>query len=151
MYLRKNKVRCGESRRTYLSIAHNVWWSGDGTKKAQSRPIVVASFGVEDNVDLEIARELVAVVERCAPRLPTRRGEGKHATMRVAHEIRKIEPFLKVLASKKLGLSALLPASDERSSMLEGLVRDRLAEPEVGAREADILSAIRSRSSFAYG
>jgi len=145
MYLRRNKVRCGDSRRTYLSIAHNVWWAGDGNRKAQSRPIVVASFGVEDNVDIELARELVEVVERCAPKYPTRRGDGKQITMRVAQEVRKIEPFLKVLASRKLGLAEHLPPHPERAAVLEALVRDKLAEPEVGAREEDVLSSIKSR------
>jgi hypothetical protein len=145
MYLRRNKVRCGETRRTYLSIAHNVWWSGDGTRKAQSRPIVVASFGVEDNVDVEIARELVQVVEKCAPKFPARRGEGKQVTMRIAQEVRKIEPFLKMLASRKLNLSEHLPPHPERAAILETLVRDKLAEPTAGAREDEILSSIRSR------
>lgn len=145
MYLRKNRVRCGDTRRTYLSIAHNVWWSGDGTRKAQSRPIVVASFGVEDNVDIDLARELVAAVERCAPKYPTRRGEGKAVTMRVAQEVRKIEPFLKVLASRKLGLSQHLPPHPERGEILDTLIRNQLAEPESGAREEEILTSIRER------
>lgn len=145
MYLRRNKVRCGDSRRTYLSIAHNVWWSGDGDKKAQSRPIVVASFGVEDNVDVDLARDLVEVVERCAPKYPARRGDGKQVTMRIAQEVRKIEPFLKVLASRKLGLAEHLPPHPERAAILEALVRDKLAEPETGMREEDVLSSIKNR------
>lgn len=145
MYLRRNKVRCGESRRTYLSIAHNVWWSGEGTRKAQSRPIVVASFGVEDNVDVDLARDLVQAVERCSPKFPSRRGEGKQVTMRIAQEVRKIEPFLKVLASRKLGLAEHLPPHPERASILEALVRDKLAEPEMSIREEDLLSTIKGR------
>jgi hypothetical protein len=145
MYLRRNKVRCGDTRRTYLSIAHNVWWSGDGTRKAQSRPIVVASFGVEDNVDLDLARDLVNAVEKCAPKYPTRRGEGKQITMRVAQEVRKIEPFLKMLASRKLGLSEHLPPHPDRAVVLEALVRDRLAEPANASREEDIIADIKSR------
>ena len=144
MYLRRNKVSCGETRRTYLSIAHNVWWSGDGTKKAQSRPIVVASFGVEDKVDVDLARDLVQAVEKCAPRFPTRRGEGKQITMRVAQEIRKIEPFLKMLASRKLNLAEHLPPHPERSLVLEALVRDRLAEP-TAAREEEIIAHLKTR------
>jgi hypothetical protein len=149
MYLRRNKVRCGDTRRTYLSIAHNVWWSGEGSRRAQSRPIVVASFGVEDNVDIEMARDLVQAVEKCAPKYPTRRGEGKAATMRIAQEIRKIEPFLKLLASRKLGLARLLPAHPERATILEALVRDRIAEPAIGAREEEILSSLRTRYAMA--
>lgn len=149
MYLRRNKVRCGESRRTYLSIAHNVWWSGEGNRRAQSRPIVVASFGVEDNVDIELARDLVQAVEKCAPKFATRRGEGKAATMRIAQEIRKIEPFLKALASRKLNLAEHLPPHPERGLILEALVRDRLAEPTIGAREEDIFTSIRARFAAA--
>lgn len=145
MYLRRNRVRCGDTRRTYLSIAHNVWWSGDGTRKAQSRPIVVASFGVEDNVDIDLARDLVAAVERCAPKYPARRGEGKAVTMRIAQEVRKIEPFLKVLVSRKLGLSAHLPPHPEREQILDALIRNQLAEPQSGARAEEILSSIRAR------
>ena len=146
MYLRKNKVRCGESRRTYLSIAHNVWWSGEGNKKAQSRPIVIASFGVEDNVDVELARDVVSAVENSAPRYPFRRGEGKAATVRVAQEVRKIEPFLKVLVSRKLGLAEHLPPHPQRGEILEALIRDELADPAPGAmREDEIMDSIRSR------
>jgi hypothetical protein len=147
MYLRRNKVRCGDTRRTYLSIAHNVWWAGEGSKKAQSRPVVVASFGVEDQVDVELARELVAAVERCAPKFPIRRGDGKAATMRVAQEIRKIEPFLKVLASRKLALSQHLPPNPEREEILDALIRDKLSDPDSASRdvrEEIILSTLRS-------
>lgn len=146
MYLRRNKVRCGDSRRTYLSIAHNVWWSGEGNKKAQSRPIVIASFGVEDNVDVELARDVVVAVESSAPRYPFRRGEGKAATVRVAQEVRKIEAFLKVLVSRKLGLAEHLPPHPQRGEVLEALIRDKLAEPEPSnLREDEIMDSIRSR------
>lgn len=146
MYLRRNKVRCGDSRRTYLSIAHNVWWSGEGNKKAQSRPIVIASFGVQDKVDVELARDVVAAVENSAPRYPFRRGEGKAATVRVAQEVRKIEPFLKVLVSRKLGLAEHLPPHPQRGEILEALIRDKLADPEpTSQREDEIMDSIRSR------
>jgi hypothetical protein len=146
MYLRRNKVRCGDSRRTYLSIAHNVWWSGEGNKKAQSRPIVIASFGVEDNVDVELARDVVVAVESSAPRYPFRRGEGKSATVRIAQEVRKIEPFLKALVSRKLGLAEHLPPHPQRGEILEALIRDKLADPDpANLREDEILDSIRSR------
>ena len=148
MYLRRNKVRCGDSRRTYLSIAHNVWWSGEGNKKAQSRPIVIASFGVEDKVDVELARDVVVAVENSAPRYPFRRGEGKAATVRVAQEVRKIEPFLKALVSRKLGLAEHLPPHPQRGEVLEALIRDKLADPgPAGLREDEIIDSIRNRMS----
>ena len=151
MYLRRNKVRCGETRRTYLSIAHNVWWRGENGKKAQSRPIVISSFGVEDKVDVELARDLVAAVERCAPKYNARRGEGKAATMRVAQEVRKIEPFLKMLASRKLGLREHLPTHPERGAILDALIRDKLADPDPqpskGAGAEQILSSLKGHLS----
>jgi hypothetical protein len=123
-----------------------VWWSGEGNKKAQSRPIVIASFGVEDNVDVELARDVVVAVENSAPRYPFRRGEGKAATVRVAQEVRKIEPFLKVLVSRKLGLAEHLPPHPQRGEILEALIRDKLAEPEpANQREDEIMDSIRSR------
>jgi hypothetical protein len=107
--------------------------------------IITASFGVEDNVDVELARDLVEAVEKCAPKFPSRRGEGKAVTMRIAQEVRKIEPFLKALASRKLGLAQHLPPHPERGAILEALIRDRLAEPTAGAREEDILTTIKTR------
>ena len=145
MYLRKNKVRCGESRRTYLSIAHNVWWAGDGTRKAQSRPVVIASFGVEDNVDLEMAREVVHVVEQCTVQNQARRGEGRAATLRVAQDVRRIEAFLRVLASKRLGLAALVPTGNVRTNVIETLIRSELAEPPSTQRDDELLASIRAR------
>ena len=145
MYLRKNRVRCGDTRRTYLSIAHNVWWSGENGKKAQSRPVVIASFGVEDKVDIDLAREVVVAVENSAPKFPTRRGDGKATTMRIAQEIRKVEPFLKVLVSRELGLSEHLPPGEERGRVLELLIREKLAEPQSGQRPKEILAHLRSR------
>ena len=148
MYLRRNKVRCGDTRRTYLSIAHNVWWSSEGNKKAQSRPIVIASFGVEDNVDVDLARDVVSAVESSAPRLAFRRGEGKAATVRIAQEVRKIEPFLKALVSRKLGLAEHLPAHPQRGEILEALIRDKLADPDpAGMREDEIMTSIKTRLS----
>ena len=145
MYLRKNRVRCGDTRRTYLSIAHNVWWSGDDGKKAQSRPVVLASFGVEDKVDVDLAREVVDAVERVAPRFPSRRGEGKAATMRIAQEVRKIEPFLKVLVSRELGLAGHLPpfGTAERTRTLQVLIQRQLDAPERTSRPQEILATVR--------
>jgi hypothetical protein len=106
--------------------------------------VVVASFGAEEQVDVELAHDLVAAVERSAPKSLGRRGEGKEVTLRVAQEVRRIEPFLRALASRRLGLASILPPHPERSQVLETLVRAKLAEPEVGVREDEILSSIRS-------
>lgn len=143
MYLRRNRVRCGQSRRTYLSIAHNIWCSS-GTRKAQSRPVVIASFGAENDVDVDLAREIVAIVEKCAPKYPVRRGHGKNVMLRVAEEMRKIEPFLRMLVSRKIGLSAHLPSiPEERAIVLEALVRAQLAEPDSAVRKDEFLSMIQ--------
>jgi hypothetical protein len=130
MYLRKNRVRCGDTRRTYLSIAHNVWWSRGVQQKPQSRPVVVASLGLADKTDVRIAQELVEVVKRCVPATPKSRGRGREITTRVAREIRKIEPFLRMLASNEAKIAECFPGEGERMELLESLVRARLADPE---------------------
>ena len=107
MYPRKHKVKVGEQRRTYLSIAHNVWWTGRHDKAAQSRPVVLASFGAEEKTDVALARELVGIVENVSPRYGLRRGDGKEATMKLAREI--MENF----ASGRLGRQARLPVEDD--------------------------------------
>ena len=63
-----------------------------------------------------------------------------------AQEVRKIEPYLKLLASRKLGLSRILPPHPERSAILETLVRDKLAEPAMHPHlgEEEVLSTVRA-------
>jgi len=143
MYLRKNRVRCGKTHRTYYSIAHNVWWAREENKRAQSRPVVIASFGSEEKVDPEIARELVVAVERAAPPIAAGRGKSREATLRIASEVRRIEPFLKLLASRAFRLSETLPSGPERMAILEALVRAKLAEPDAPADQETILRSIQ--------
>lgn len=144
MYLRKNRVRSGETRRTYLAIAHNVWWVGETACKPQSRPVIVASFGAEETIDVEIAHDLVGAVERCVPRPDCRRGDGRAAIERVAQEVRRIEPFLRVLASRKLDLRGMLPAEPERSAIFDTLIRAKLAEAEPVWVENEVIDHIRA-------
>lgn len=131
MYLRKNTVRCGDTRRTYLSISHNVWLPPRGERRGGSRPVCVVSFGRADRVDDELAREMVTVLERCAPRLTSAKGEGRRETMRIAREVRRIEPFLRRLVSRELGLGRQLPEGPQRVEILEALVRSKLAAPDI--------------------
>ena len=146
MYLRKNKVKVGEQRRTYLSIAHNVWWTGRGDRSAQSRPVVLASFGAEEKTDVALARELVSVVESVSPRYGLRRGDGKEATMKMAREIRRIEPFLKLLTRREFGFADCLPPEETaRTFLLENLLRERLAIGEQLASEEELLAQIQGR------
>lgn len=146
MYLRKNKVKVGDNRRTYLSIAHNVWWTGRNNKTPQSRPVVLASFGAEEKTDVALAQELVAIVESVSPRYGLRRGDGKDATMRLAREIRRIEPFLKLITRRDFGFGAALPAEESaRTFLLENLLRERLALGENLSSEEELLRQIQGR------
>lgn len=152
MYLRRNKVRDRNGNRSYLSIAHNVWWSDARSGYAQSRPVVLANLGAEEGIDLDFAREVVAAIERCAPLHLDRRGDAREETLRIAGEIRAIEPFLRVLASRRLGLTELFPPGEARGALLEGLIRDKLADPTGGERddiEGVILSVLRADAAAA--
>ena len=132
MYLRKNKVRCGTQRRTYMAIAHNVWWPGENGTKAQSRPVVIAGLGPLDDLDLELARDLVVAVEHGVASLPTSHGSRREAILTAAREVRKIEPFLRLLVGRQLGLAEMLPPRPERTAILTALVRDKLEEAGAG-------------------
>ncbi|MGB1699884.1 MAG: hypothetical protein ACPHRO_08025 [Nannocystaceae bacterium] len=146
MYLRKNKVKVGEQRRTYLSVAHNVWWTGRNNKTPQSRPVVLASFGAEEKTDVALAEELVAIIESVSPRYGLRRGDGKDATMRLAREIRRIEPFLKLITRREFGFAECLPSENtERTFLLENLVRERLAIGEDLRGEEELLGQLQSQ------
>ena len=146
MYLRKNKVKVGEKRRTYLSVAHNVWWTGRNSKGPQSRPVVLASFGAEEKIDVTLAEELVAIIENVSPRYGLRRGGGKEATMRLAREIRRIEPFWKLITRREFGFADCLPSENaDRTFLLENLVRERLAIGEDLRCEEELLGQLQSR------
>lgn len=152
MYLRRNKVRDRRGNRVYLSIAHNVWWNDARTGYAQSRPVVLANFGAEAEIDVEFAREVVAAVERCAPLRLDRRGDAREETLRIAREIRAIEPFLRALASRRLGLTELFPPGKLRGELLDGLIQGKLSDPGGGDRddvEGVILSVLRADAAAA--
>ncbi len=127
MYIRRTTVkRCN---RSYLSIAHNVWHS-KGRGCGESRTIVFANLGAEMHLDTEFAREVVNALERCVA-LQIRRGaNASELTRKVAAQVRVIEPFLRVLVSRRSGLTDCFPKGQGRDRMLEGLLRSKLDDPE---------------------
>jgi hypothetical protein len=129
MYLRKNKVRLGDGHRLYYSIAHNVWHPRANGMRPKSRRVPMANLGSENDVDPTVAREIVIALVRCMPRPGWRRGEGRAATLRLALSVRRLEPLLRMLASRELGLSEHVPHAQERASILEALIRDQIASP----------------------
>ena len=127
MYLRRNTVRCGAHRRTYVSIAHNVWHPNRYGGRGHSRPVVLANLGHEDQIDLDTAQQLVAVIERVVTRDDVPRGEARVETRRLARKIRRIEPALRLLAGRDLALIRQIQPASERLPTLEGLVRRALS------------------------
>ena len=62
----------------------------------------------------------------------------------------EIEPFLKVLVSRKLGLRQHLPPGPERELILDALIRDKLSDPDSIPRDMPaeaILSTLRNHMS----
>ena len=93
-----------------------------------------------------LARELVGIVENVSPRYGLRRGDGKEATMKLAREIRRIEPFLKLLTRREFGFADCLPTEESaRSFLLESLLRERLAIGDQLASEEELLVQIQGR------
>ncbi len=106
--------------------------------------MIIASFGAEDKIDVDIAQDIVSAVENCSPQFRIRRGEGREATTRLAEHVRKIEAFLRVLASRKLGLAKHFGPGPRRVEALEALIRDRLAEPPPRMRDDELLHSIKA-------
>jgi len=78
--------------------------------------VVLAHLGVEDEIEIGIARNVVASLERSFP-LPLDRGGNNHQEIqRIAQRIRAIEPFLR----------ALVRCGDEGSKTLQPEVLDTM-------------------------
>lgn len=128
MYLRMNRIKSGQTTRTYRSIAHNVWIEDAPKRRSRTHPIVFARLGAAEEVDEPIAHDLVVALARCF----RFRGTGFARFTEVeqaAERVREIQDFLRVLVNPSLELDRHLPRDDQRISILEQLIRDRMADP----------------------
>ncbi|TPV94518.1 MAG: hypothetical protein B7733_14865 [Myxococcales bacterium FL481] len=146
MYLRTNKTKSGGKVHVYRSIAHNVWCGASTQRKSKTRPVVIARLGAAADVDECIARELVIALESCfGLQLQPVRGGGRWAELeQIAGQVRPLEGFLRVLVNPRLGLARYLPDNGNRVTLLEDLVRDRLADPAGGEVEATLWESLRA-------
>ncbi len=142
MYIRRTTVkRCN---RSYLAIAHNIWKSRSNGC-GQSRPIVLANLGAEAHVDVAFVREVIVALEGCTTLQATRSEGSCEATRRVAEKVRMIEPFLRVLVSRRAGISNCLPQGSGRIQQLEHLIREQLDSPSESGDDFDaVLSGFRA-------
>lgn len=104
----KGRGRVNVKEVTYLSIAHNV--VEDSPKGKRTKPIVFANLGPEENFTGEMARSLAGAFGRYAAK---RLGETKPSEAdlaKVAEETRATSPYVRLLASKELGMRLLLAA-----------------------------------------
>jgi len=126
MYLRKNKVKTRTGCHRYLSIAHNIWVS-DGQGFGQSRPVVLANLGAEQEIEIGIARHVVASLERSIPIQRNRRGSNHEELLRIAERVRAIQPFLR----------ALVRCRDDQSEEIQPQVLDRLIRGQLDENKAE--------------
>lgn len=119
MHVRSDRRTLADgSRRTYLSLAHNIWESGPMGKK-RSRPVIFARLGAEEELDTQTVRGMRDALDRyLQKRLATEGDEDAAAVVaETATGVRAREPELRMLASRSMGLRAVVEPTWTRLGM----------------------------------
>ena len=120
MYVRRDRKRLADgSRRTYLSLAHNVWEPVGDSGKKRARPIVFAHLGVEEDVDLGAARGMRDALDRYIRRRmaeeaasasveDAEKADPAEAVRSAAERLRPRLRPLRILTSREYGLRVIV-------------------------------------------
>lgn len=111
----------GGRERTYVSLAHNVWGMGKKGSKKQSRPVVFARLGAEENLDIEVVQGMRSALDKLilqlmardaakagTPAAPTK--EGPEVVQALASKVRAHEGGLRMLTSRQFGMRHVVEA-----------------------------------------
>lgn len=124
MHIRRDrKLLDGDRPRTYVSLVHNVWSMGRNGKK-QSRPVVFARLGVEDNLDPELVRGMRNALDQLLDQLLARNAASSatapdpadtpssppEVVEALAPKVRAHEAGLRMLTSRDLGVRRVVEA-----------------------------------------
>jgi Transposase DDE domain len=122
MHVRRERMRLdGGRERTYVSLAHNVWGMGKKGSKKQSRPVVFARLGAEENLDIEVVQGMRSALDKLilqlmardaakadTPAAPTK--EGPEVVQALASKVRAHEGGLRMLTSRQFGMRHVVEA-----------------------------------------
>lgn len=136
MYIRKNKVRCGQSLRTYLSIAHNVWTPARSAScRPQSRPVTLVSLGPSLNVDESLADDLLYAIESVYTHQLALNSRCPDSVRNAAAGLRPLHNFFKSIVARNSSLLVDYPDPHQRRLAIYHIVSARLVPIPVPASQ----------------
>ena len=126
MHVRRERKRLdGDRRRTYVSLAHNVWAMAKNGRKKQTRPVVFARLGVEEDLDVEVVKGMRSALDKLVLQMMERdaakaRAAGPaetpspsspvDAVEALASKVRAHEGGLRMLTSRQFGVRQAVEA-----------------------------------------
>ncbi|MBU6428959.1 MAG: transposase [Cyanobacteria bacterium REEB65] len=107
MYLKKQNRGRGRRKRTYVSVAHNLW-EGSGREEGQARPAIVMNLGKLGDLQIEQS-EYVRVMAQALYDLRISRGDSPEQAVAVVQaQMRPAAEPIKILSSRLIGMRLLL-------------------------------------------
>jgi transposase len=133
MHVRRDRKRVdGDRPRTYVSLAHSVWSMGRNGKKKQSRPVVFARLGAEEDLQPELVRGMRSALDKLLEQLLAREAEKNGTPPQpppaaetpavveaLASKVRVHEAGLRMLTSRELGVRRVVEAVWKRLGLDE--------------------------------
>jgi hypothetical protein len=118
MYLRQSRQACGQSKRIYVSIAHNIWSKNSTSepRRPGARPFLLLQLGESSSIDSHKAQTLVQILRTMFPAPP--RGEALEWVERTSEAIRPHSHFFRRLVA---------PGPDDLRAESEGALLDLMA------------------------
>ena len=115
MFIRSDREKLADgTRRTYLSIAHNVLEEGPSGRK-RAKPVVFARLGAEEDLDLNTVASMSAAFDRYLKKRLARASPEERARLTaelgaMTKAAPTVQQSLRVLASRSYGLRVLVEA-----------------------------------------
>ena len=111
MHIRTDRKRLKDgTRRSYLSLAHNVWVEG-ATGKKRAKPIVFAQLGAEEDLDVAAVQSMRDAFDRYLQKRLAREGRSEAVVAAAAASAQELAPALRILASREYGMRVLVTAA----------------------------------------
>lgn len=109
MYLKRDRKHLASGEATYVYLAHNVW-EGSGRDDGQTKPVVLCSFGLESELDMDFVEDVMTMAQRMFDRRISKGEAIQEALSAVQQSLGIVkQPLrLRILCSKELGMRLVL-------------------------------------------
>ena len=94
----------------------------------RSRPFPIVTLGRSDTVDVNVAHELIRVLDGYLERQTKSHGDAPARVRELAKEFKQLQLLLRVLVHKNFEMRERVPKKAQRLQVIEELVRLRLAK-----------------------